>query len=673
MTSSNLKWICLMLFITIASSNKCPTDCTCSIINENSEQEENHAKCSSLLGFKKTDDDDELLPPIKSLDLSNNGLTKISSQLDKLKFLTEVDLTNNSLSEFSKLNKRVKTLNLSFNQITSAKLVKIPQYVQNLNLSNNEITYIPTEMMRLKNLRSLELSGNFINCSCETLQVRNWLQEQNVYTEKHILCSTPQRFKGRPWLQIKESDACDQENDSMTSDTNFWEQEEDENDIMLADSPILSDVGSGEEESTDDLEKEYLPLGKASIVNEKLDTDGSGDDFDNAPNVRLFNDNVTNSDDEDSGSGDGSTFGSRLADEDSEEDGSGALPIPNFPNISRMGDVIRTIFNDTASIGFDGEEKEDFVPSPIYSPSEDVTRPPPLGIFEGNVHTYKDPVSTETAKPESELIPVEEPIVKRVMEPTVEKENIKLSNIANEKPEDDNNKNAYIFLGVVGLLLIVLIAFVAMKRNNSKRRERKDIENQQGKELVDMERNVLGKPVQKNGVPENSPLLSQQPYFDRIDSPKTTSYQDASPAQKSAPEPVHKPSDLNQNSQPMQSFKPVPSPRSEVDSPSRAIQPNENLEKQNELPIIEEPSSVNSEPKVNGVHDIEDDEVFNPADDPNSAVARYSPVYSPITGRVKIKLTETLKPKTPLLVTRSRSNAGDIITSPNLNQRSPYK
>uniref|UniRef100_A0A1B0DDH1 Uncharacterized protein n=1 Tax=Phlebotomus papatasi TaxID=29031 RepID=A0A1B0DDH1_PHLPP len=46
------------------------------------------------------------------------------------------------------------------------------------------------------------------------------------------------------------------------------------------------------------------------------------------------------------------------------------------------------------------------------------------------------------------------------------------------------------------------------------------------------------------------------------------------------------------------------------------------------------------------------------------ALARYSPVYSPETGRVKIKLTETPKPKTPLLVTRSRSNAGEIITTP---------
>lgn len=34
-------------------------------------------------------------------------------------------------------------------------------------------------------------------------------------------------------------------------------------------------------------------------------------------------------------------------------------------------------------------------------------------------------------------------------------------------------------------------------------------------------------------------------------------------------------------------------------------------------------------------------------------------VYSHDTGRVKIKLAETARPKTPILVTRSRSNAGD--------------
>lgn len=37
----------------------------------------------------------------------------------------------------------------------------------------------------------------------------------------------------------------------------------------------------------------------------------------------------------------------------------------------------------------------------------------------------------------------------------------------------------------------------------------------------------------------------------------------------------------------------------------------------------------------------------------------YLQVYSHDTGRVKIKLTETARPKTPILVTRSRSNAGD--------------
>lgn len=34
-------------------------------------------------------------------------------------------------------------------------------------------------------------------------------------------------------------------------------------------------------------------------------------------------------------------------------------------------------------------------------------------------------------------------------------------------------------------------------------------------------------------------------------------------------------------------------------------------------------------------------------------------VYSHDTGRVKIKLSETSRPKTPILVTRSKSNAAD--------------
>lgn len=34
-------------------------------------------------------------------------------------------------------------------------------------------------------------------------------------------------------------------------------------------------------------------------------------------------------------------------------------------------------------------------------------------------------------------------------------------------------------------------------------------------------------------------------------------------------------------------------------------------------------------------------------------------MYAHDTGRIKIKLTETNRPKTPILVTRARSNAGE--------------
>ncbi|XP_031620447.1 protein windpipe-like [Contarinia nasturtii] len=62
----------------------------------------------------------------------------------------------------------------------------------------------------------------------------------------------------------------------------------------------------------------------------------------------------------------------------------------------------------------------------------------------------------------------------------------------------------------------------------------------------------------------------------------------------------------------------------------------------------------------NGVHsdkindNANDQKQFQPI---SPKPSRYSPVYSHDTGRVKIKLIETTRPKTPILVTRSADNA----------------
>ena len=176
--------------------------------------------------------------PIKSLDLSNNQLTKISSQLELLVNLTELNLSHNQLTQVHKLNLRhLETLDLSHNRITSAKLSKLPKNIVNLNLSHNEITYLPSDFMKLKKLRSLELTENPLNCSCDTLMIRNWITYQHVWSDKIIKCASPQMFKGQPWLQARQNEICFEGLSTTTQQSKYnWDELED-NEVMMGDQP----------------------------------------------------------------------------------------------------------------------------------------------------------------------------------------------------------------------------------------------------------------------------------------------------------------------------------------------------------------------------------------------------------------------------------------------------
>jgi hypothetical protein len=212
-----------------------------------------------------------------------------------------------------------------------------------------------------------------------------------------------------------------------------------------------------------------------------------------------------------------------------------------------------------------------------------------------------------------------------------------------------------------------------MKNRQEKRQanRRYDVEKNGATELQDMDKRqgLLGKPVEKNGNgkhAENSPLIDY---------------------------PDHK-----ENRPELTSFKPTP-PEITVDEPVQELPHKEKEKSQQSLydmpngnGNVHEPiEAVHSSPSNGGLPKSpdSDDDVFHPASDtpidPESLnvspeppkryspvyppvsprSARYSPVYSPETGRVKIKLTETPKPKTPVVVTRSRSRAGDYVNTPN--------
>lgn len=232
-----------------------------------------------------------------------------------------------------------------------------------------------------------------------------------------------------------------------------------------------------------------------------------------------------------------------------------------------------------------------------------------------------------------------------------------------KKAQVEDNTSTYILLAVIGILLVSLIVFVAMKNRQEKRNNRRgyDVEKEGrngGTELQDMDKRLLGKPIEKNGngKHENSPLINN-----------------------------HEPREGG--------FKPYQPPAITVDEPIQDL-PQKDKEKSQQSLIIPNGNGSAFEP-IEPVHTTNgtvpkspdsDEEVFHPATDDPEAIkvspvapkrytpiytpvspksSRYSPVYSPDTGRVKIKLTETPKPKTPMVVTRSRSRAGDYVNTPN--------
>ncbi len=101
---------------------------------------------------------------ITELDLSNNQLTHLSSEIGKLKNLVKLNLANTKLTQLPQevtnlIN--LTELDLSNNQLThlSSEIGKLKNLVK-LNLANTQLTQLPQEVTYLINLKELDLSNN---------------------------------------------------------------------------------------------------------------------------------------------------------------------------------------------------------------------------------------------------------------------------------------------------------------------------------------------------------------------------------------------------------------------------------------------------------------------------------------------------------------------------------
>lgn len=636
--------------------------------------------------------------PIKSLDLSNNQLTKISNQLELLVNLTELNLSHNRLTQVSKLNfEHLEKLDLSYNRITSGKLSKVPKNVVHLNLMHNEITYLPVDFMKLKKLRSLELNGNPLNCTCDTLMVRNWIGLQSVWSSNAIKCTSPQNVKGQPWLQARQNDICIEQLSTTTSSSGKYKWDDfDANDVMMGDQPA-NDVDN-DDDNERDVDYDDDVDGKKDDDDEN--NDENDDENDDGKDIFANDDKKedekpeTTTDDENDDEHDelvddfiplavpvihvdhASHESSSVEPEHSsqaesiaqvkgndnydEEDGSGhesSIPPENIQateeedEASGSGDdgIIPII------ISHEQEKSSTEEPTEIESEAPIVEHEKPdlgMGIYQ------EDNKEESTEAPQVHKSNVDPPprnTDDAELVPGVVPGEAVSSGVINTATTEDNT-GTYVLLAIIGMLLVGLIIFVAIKNRKEKQQNRRnyDVEKNGATELQDMDKRLLGKPIEKNGNgkhAENSPLIND------FSEPKDT--------------------------------QPFRGPKITIDEPVQELP----LQQKSQQSLYENMPNGNGN-LVEPVHGNgsapkqvdSDEEVFHPATDgPIDSLnvspeppKRYSPIFSPTSpksaryspvydeaGRVKIKLTETPKPKTPVIVTRSRSRAGDYVNTIN--------
>jgi Leucine rich repeat len=613
---------------------ECPSSCVCDTAKLS-------ARCdnieSLIASYNKKHHGNHLMP-IKSLDLSKNQLTKVSNQLEVLVNLTDLNLSHNRLTQVHKLNfEHLEKLDLSHNRITSAKLSKLPKNVIHLNLTHNEITYLPVDFMKLKKLRTLELFENPLNCTCDTLMVRNWISYQHVWSSNVIKCLSPQIFKGQPWLQAKQNDICIEPSSTTTqrSNSKYNFDNYDENDVMMGDQPASDDDTDAVKDDVE-YDSEYAEADSDIFdVEDKKEEKSENDEDENkekdeieqdfiavhheehassvAPETNVSPKEGDENENDEEGSGLSASPEPMIVEEVTEDDGSGS------------GDGIALIFTSEASI-------------------------PSLGIFEEDESTTLAPVLQKGAvagsNKETETVPTE----------TTNSD--KLGGLTSKASTEDNT-GTYVLLGIIAILLVSLIVFVAMKNRKEKNRNRRmyDVEKNGATELQDMDKRLLGKPLERNGngngKAEHAPLMNDKHDDGYARYPKITvdepvqevpmQVEKSQPLAQSAPEhiePVHSPKNGD-----------IHGPKPGVDSDEEVFHPASDtpVDPESQLSVSPEPPKRYSP-------------IYTPIS-PRSA--RYSPVYEPETGRVKIKLSETPKPKTPTFVTRSRSNAGDYVNTPN--------
>jgi hypothetical protein len=675
----------MSLLVAPALANICPEACVCTTTRDGLHR----ATCSNLAELYKFTLR-QRHHNINILDLSHNNITKLTHELDRLTEIVTLDLSTNgitSLNKFLHNAKKLVHLNLAHNRIESLSVALMPTSVSSLDLTNNLLQDVPSDIGHLINLEHLELEGNPLNCSCENIMVRDRLLLANVFIDK-VKCAGPSKLKGRSWLELKIKDICK----VPTTEINYL-------DMMMGDQPVDA-IRVGEQTTA----LKSMPLtAKSDLDSGLVLPDQNPEDDDTQLYMRVDRSTVAAVDTfEGSGYGESSTLPydiepkhhPRLSAELLKSDemlpvdhehmtedplegsgqGSGSGEIPFLDTLDFNDDVTEVTATTTPIKDLDPGTVQRFFENESGGSTE-FPMPRAPSVFQGDPNWFKDTVTqstTEFVTPISRDTTISEHI--RV---TQASEN--LGAAATTDKTTPHKTGTYVCIAIIVVLLVGLIGFAIVKGQMRKRRDRRILRQQKrdvekaSKEMVDMNKSLLGKPaaleptIEKkvNGKYELVPTheahqkknengnvgngkTNDNNHGDRTDSPRDTNQNKSSSKDNNLPEDKNVP--LQETS-----FESTPDSRKDTNSLS-----SEDIF----VPLNDEDA-----PRLNGNIDSDISQPLingdqNTVSDFLSPSREYVPVYSPDMGRVRIKMAETPKPKTPVLVTRSRSNAGDIIITP---------
>lgn len=692
-----------------SSANMCPSSCVCSTTRDSLHR----AACGDLAELYKYTLRQKH-HNINILDLSHNNITKLSHELDRLTEVVTLDLSNNGIKEINKFlynAKKLVHLNLGNNRMEKLSLSFLPKSISSLDLTNNLLKDLPSDLRHLNELEHLELEGNPLDCECENIVTRDYLLSSNVHVD-NVKCATPIKLKGRSWLELKTKDICKigkpQDNsflDEMMGDQPIDAMQIGRETTELKSMPLVAlndledgDVLDGASLSQMDDEEEFI---KADIpkshksVSKEVESSGDYESTTIADDIIVKNSPVLESKILENEHMLPATEIEHVTEnelEGSGEEGSGFGWIHhNEIEIETTTETYGTLFTGPIQPFFENDFGLDSTSTTEYP------TPKPVTIFMGGRNWIDDITQA----------PVEEKMVTsttHIVRDTTVSEQIRVTQASQntgqvsaiDEKTTPHKTGTYVCIAIIIILLVGLIGFAIVKGQIRRRRDRRILRQQKmdvekaSREMVDMNKSLLGKPALAVEVPVEKKSNGK---YELV--PTHESYRNGRKGER----PIERDITNGAVRQPD-----VPQNGLKSESP-RDNNQNKNSSKDNNLdetdvPMISQPphdstfdSTASQDDSKIDTHSLSSEEICIPNDNlylngiGDSEVSRplingdqssdflspreYVPVYSPDLGRVRIKMTEMPKPKTPVLVTRSRSNAGDIIVTPTVGGNSP--